>query len=525
MQNYNFLQVLIDSLPIPIFYKNREGQYVGCNRAFTELVGMTRQELVGKTVYDIGPKEIADTYFQKDNELLETPGVQVYEWKIKTSQGEIREVIFHKATFTDEEGGVAGLIGAIFDVTENKNMENALRQSETQLKTLVANVPGVIYRCANDPDWRMEYISQEIEALSGYPAGEFLNNSVRTYASIIYPDDRQMVDDIVQAGVSGKKPYTIEYRVCHSSGGIKWVYERGQGVFDPAGNFLYLDGVIIDITELKNTQEELRRAYEVLMNTQSQLVAAAKMEVVGKLASGVAHEVKNPLTTILMGIDYIRHEFQGAECENIQMVIRDMGEAVTRADRIIKELLDFSKTSELNLAAYPVNELLEKSLILVRFQLDKSRIKVNKDFDEHIPPVVVDENKLIQVCMNLFLNAIQAMPAQGVLTLRTYAKVLSESGDGVGHRRTDTFRIGEEAVFVEIEDTGCGIPQEVLESIFDPFVTTKRLQGGTGLGLSVVNNIILMHRGTVTVENKKDTGAKVTIRLKVASSQPESDRG
>lgn len=514
MDTYNFLQVLIDSLPIPVFYKNIQGQYIGCNRAFGDMIGLPREQLIGKTVYDVSSQEMADMYFQKDKELFEHPGMQVYEWKVRDQKGQLREVIFHKATFTNEAGELSGLIGAIFDITESKKMEDALRRSEQQLKMLVANVPGIIYRCANDPHWTVEYISDEVEAITGYPAAEFVNNRVRSYASVIHPDDQDMVDRIVQEGVEKKSAYTIEYRVLHAQGAVRWVYERGQGVFDDTGKLSCLDGVIMDITELKVAQGELRKTYEMLMKTQSQLVSAAKMEVVGKLASGVAHEVKNPLAIILMGIDYLRHELKGEQYKNIHAVGDDMREAAVRADRIVKELLDFSKASELTLSSCSIYDILEKSLFLVKYQMDKNRIELKKDIAQELPQVVVDENKIIQVFVNLFLNAVQAMGVKGTLTLKVYETKFSQASEGIGRRRGDHFYLGESVIVVEVSDSGSGIPQDVLENIFDPFVTTKRFQGGTGLGLSVVHNIVDMHKGVIKIENKKNRGVRATVMLK-----------
>ncbi len=515
MDTHTFLQVLIDALPIPVFYKDLSGRYTGCNRAFCDLIGRPREELVGRTVYDIAPVDIADTYFQKDRELFASGGIQVYEWKIRDQKGQVREVIFHKATFVNETGEPAGLIGAIFDITESKKMEDALRRSEQQFKTLVANVPGIIYRCANDPHWTMQYISDEIQTISGYPADEFVNNRVRSYASVIHPEDQAMVDRIVQEGVKKRQPYTIEYRIVHARGAARWVYERGQGVFDKKGKLNFLDGVILDMSELKTAQEELRRTYELLMKTQNQLVAAAKMEVVGKLASGVAHEVKNPLAIILMGIDYLRHELKGEKHKNIHAIGKDMHEAAVRADRIVNDLLDFSKASELTLSSCSIHEVLEKSLFLVKYQMDKNRIEFKKNLSPDLPQVVVDENKIIQVFVNLFLNGIQAVGPKGSLELMAYEKKFAEASEGIGRRRSDHFYLGEPVVVVEISDTGPGIPPDILENIFDPFVTTKRFQGGTGLGLSVVHNIVDMHKGVIKIENKKGGGVRATVMLKM----------
>lgn len=148
--------------------------------------------------------------------------------------------------------------------TERDSAEDALRESERKFRTLTANIPGAVYRCAHDSDWTMDFISEEIEAISGYPASDFIQNSVRTYAGIIHPDDRKMVKETVQEGILERAPYIIEYRIVRSDGAIRGVYEKGQAIFSGDGRFLWLDGVIFDITERKQAEEELAKYQEHL---------------------------------------------------------------------------------------------------------------------------------------------------------------------------------------------------------------------------------------------------------------------
>ena len=131
--------------------------------------------------------------------------------------------------------------------------DNEIRQSTNRYATLVANIPGAVYRCANDVYWTMEFISEQIEELTGYPATDFINNAVRSYNSVIHPDDVLKVVDAVNEGVKNHRSYTIEYRVQHKNGSAVWVYERGAGVYDEDGTLLWLDGIIFDFSRNRHT--------------------------------------------------------------------------------------------------------------------------------------------------------------------------------------------------------------------------------------------------------------------------------
>jgi signal transduction histidine kinase len=212
------------------------------------------------------------------------------------------------------------------------------------------------------------------------------------------------------------------------------------------------------------------------------------LEVVGTIASGVAHEVKNPLAIILQSIEYISKKVKGSD-ENVSLMIEDIKEAVERADKIIRGLLDFSGASKVNMDFENLNSVIDGSLRLIKSQLLQAHIEVIKNLEKDIPPIKMDKNKIEQALIDLFINAMHAMPNGGKLTVKTFYKELETQ---------------EKVVIVQIEDTGHGIPEDVLGKIFDPFFTTRRRQGGTGLGLSIVRNIVEQHNGKIEIQNKKE---------------------
>ncbi len=143
------------------------------------------------------------------------------------------------------------------DITEIKQTNQALCQSEERYHSLVSNLPGVVYRCHNDPDWTMEFLSEAMQDLCGYPVADFIHNQVRTYTSIIHPNDRGRVNTIIQLALDQRQPFELEYRIQHCDGSLRWVYERGQGIFSADGTLSYLDGVIFDISDRKRAEADL----------------------------------------------------------------------------------------------------------------------------------------------------------------------------------------------------------------------------------------------------------------------------
>ncbi len=255
---------------------------------------------------------------------------------------------------------------------------------------------------------------------------------------------------------------------------------------------------------------KLEQANQELRFTQLQLIQSAKLESVGRLAAGVAHEVKNPLATLLIGIDHLSDHFPSSD-KNIAVLLRDMDQAVKRADSVIRGMLDFSSPETLTMAPEDLNALIEQGLALVKHEMDRSHVTVERRLAPALPALMLDGPKMQQVFVNLFLNAVQAMPGGGTLTITTAVERLTTAGNGVGRRQTDRFKLGEPVVMAAIEDSGTGIPEEKLPNIFDPFFTTKPPGAGTGLGLTVTKKIIELHSGLIRVANRPGGGVQVVL--------------
>lgn len=274
--------------------------------------------------------------------------------------------------------------------------------------------------------------------------------------------------------------------------------------------------------KLKQLNSDLERKNEELRNIQLQLIQAEKMESIGRLAAGVAHEVKNPLAMIQLGVDYLNEGVEPTD-PNLPKILGRMQNAVKRADAIICGLVDFSSARQLDLEAIDLNDLVQHSLLLVKHEVTKKSINVKTEFEDSLPQVKLDHAKMEQVLINVLMNAIQASDDGGGLSIRTRSSILTEAERDRGARTVDQLRTGDQIVTLEIDDTGCGVPADKLDRIFDPFFTTKDTGQGTGLGLTVVKKIIDLHRGRIGIENREEGGARTTIILRAATQSPGSD--
>ena len=249
-----------------------------------------------------------------------------------------------------------------------------------------------------------------------------------------------------------------------------------------------------------------------LQTAQKQLMQAEKMETIGRLAAGVAHEVKNPLAIIQMGVDYLSQEM--SQDKDSVEVIKDIDDAVRRADNVILGLLDFSRDKKLELKQGSLNDVISSSLHLVDHELRQRNIKAETLLAENLPAMALDANKLQQVFINLFMNAVHAMDHNGELRISSEVKRLEEQSD-LARDSDGLFTINEQVIRVEVADTGPGIREQDKAKIFELFYTTKAVGEGTGLGLSVTRNIINLHHGTIDIANRPQGGASVVLMFKL----------
>ncbi|MBF0273711.1 MAG: PAS domain-containing protein [Nitrospinae bacterium] len=257
-QSENKYRTLIESLKDEYFFYSHDskGTFTYCSPSITGIIGYSDKEFQKhySTYLTDNPKN--SNVEELTNLCLQGKKQPPYEVEIFHKDGSVKTLLVLETPILNNNQGIIGVNGIAKDITLQKETERALKESHERFESIVSHIPGAVYRCANDKDWTMEYLSDAIKEISGYPSSDFTKN-IRSYASIIHPDDVSMVDDWVQKGVLQKEPFIMDYRIIHADGNVRWVSEEGQGLYNDDGTLICLNGVIIDSTEKKEKEEKM----------------------------------------------------------------------------------------------------------------------------------------------------------------------------------------------------------------------------------------------------------------------------
>ena len=378
-----------------------------------------------------------------------------------------------------------------------------LRESERTLTTLLGNLPGMAYRCRNDRDWTMTFVSGGCRELTGYEPSELINNAVVSYADLIHPEDREDVWRGVQEGVEARAPFRLLYRIVAKGGTEKWVWEQGVGVFAADGRLEALEGFVCDTTERKCAEEELQRAKEA---------AVEASRVKSEFLANMSHEIRTPMTAILGFAEVLadRGESDRVFVERLEAVaaIRRNGEFLLQ---IINDILDLSKIEAGRMTIERLRcsprDLLREVGSLFASRAATKGLRFEVTFDGAIPETIeTDPTRLRQILVNIVSNAIKFTETGEV---RLAAGVDAANGE------TPRLRI-------DVVDTGIGMTSEQQDRLFQPFTqadtSTTRKFGGTGLGLAISRRLACLLGGDVKiVESRPGHGTRIRVVVAAGS--------
>lgn len=520
-QNQKQLHAILNNTTAVVYVKDPQGHYLFINQRYKSLFNLLDVRILGHTDHDIFPANIAEVLRANDLRALNAEAPLEIE-EVVPLKDDPRTYLSVKFPLRDDSGKPYAVCGLSTDITERKRMEEALKVSQQRYDLIITGIEDGIW------DWNLDtnevYFSPHWKSMLGYAEDE-VKNTLSGWQDLLHPDDAERSTLTIQAFLEARRPvFELEHRLRHRDGTYRWILARGVAWRDATGRPVRLAGSHVDLTERKRAEEQLRHAntalgerqreltealadlkqtHAQLQSTQLQLIQAEKLDSIGKLAAGVAHEVKNPLQTMLMGLTYLTARFSNAD-EDVKLTCTDMRDAIRRADAIVRGLLQMSGNPNLDMAFEDINAVLEKALSLLTYSLNATRIMPVRRLDPSLPKVRLDLGKIEQVFINLLTNAIHAMPNGGTLYVSTFYEPAAESSDE---------HDSNGRVIIQIQDTGPGIPDDHLPRLFTPFFTTKQKGLGTGLGLSVTKSIVELHGGHIELLNAPEGGARVTVTL------------
>lgn len=472
---------LFETLQEGVYFTTPDGRLLDANPALVQMLGYaTKEELLGVNVLDLycDPSERSDLLKELDVGTM----VKAQEITLRRKDGKPIACLDTSTAIRDSFGRVVRYQGTLLDVTHRREMEKRLREEQEFARRMVECLPDSIV--VMDVHGRYTYVSPKIQEQLGYSPEELLGKSMGERSEA---EDRAEMTRVFEDVIAGKTSFSVvEYRTRHKDGSLRRFRATAGPLVDAEGRITGVVASARDVTELKQLEQ--------------QVIQSEKLAAMGQMIAGVAHELNNPLTAILGVTDLLRER---ATDEPTKRQVDLAHQQARRAAEIVQNLLAFARPPALKKSRVSLNDLVRRTLQLHEYALRVNNITVDFAPDPGLPPVLADSNQIVQVLLNLMINAEQAVrESKDRGTLRVQ----------VGQR----FDPSGASAWVSFQDDGPGIPPDILSKIFDPFFTTKRPGRGTGLGLSICLAIVKEHGGSIDVESTPGHGALFTVRLPLA---------
>ena len=465
------------------FAFDRDLRYIYWNRASEELTGISAKDALGKHLYDIFPKD-EQTKKAEEVYLKVLKGKQPQHFVNEYQLGD-KHFFFEISAYPTNDG----LSVFVKDATNRRLTEEELRKSEAKYRTLIGRLREGVYQ--TDLNGTYITLNDAGARILGFDSPDQVIGKYKTIDLYYDLSDRAKI--IEEIGGTGF--FVGEVRAKRRDGSVIWMSVNNSRTLDEEGNMVGYEGTFSDITERKQAEENERKL-------QHELSVASRLASIGELASGVAHEINNPLTSV---IGFSQMLMAKDIPEDAKEYLKIINENAERVAKIVKNLLTFARQRKPGKERVDMNSLISRVVELRAYEMKTHNIEVTTEFAPDLPSTMADGGQLQQVFLNIILNAEQAIMTahnKGNLLIKTEAK---------GNR-----------IRISFKDDGPGIASENLDRIFHPFFTTKPVGEGTGLGLSLSYGIIKAHKGKIYAESTVGQGATFVVELPIVSSeQPE----
>jgi PAS domain S-box-containing protein len=488
------LQIVIDSIPQRVFWKDRSSVYLGCNRSFARDAGMDDPALlVGRNDFELVWKATAHLYVADDRLVMESnaPKVDIEE-PMTFADGRTTWLRTSKVPLRDASGAVFGVLGTYEDITEERQAAIDLQESEDRFRATFEQAAVGIAHVGTDG--RFLRVNQKLCEMVGYTREELL---ARKFQEITHPADLEADVENVRRMLAGEiQAYSMEKRYIRKDGTDARIALTVSLAHDAEGRPKYFISVIEDI-------EPRRRAEEQEARLRDQLEQVQKMESVGQLAGGIAHDFNNLLTAILGFCELILSD----EDTSHRSELEEIKHAGERAAALTRQLLAFSRKQVFQLELLDLNAAVVSMETMLR-RLIGEDVRLTSTLSSEIGPVRADPSQIEQVLLNLAVNARDAMPGGGVLRIET-SNVDVDEALAAAHAPCAPGRF----VVLTVSDTGCGMDSGIRRRVFEPFFTTKPKGKGTGLGLATVYGIVKQSGGFVSFSSELRKGTSFRVYL------------
>jgi PAS domain S-box-containing protein len=487
----DYMENLIEHANVPMVVWTPDFRITRFNRAFERLTGLKAKAVIGKDLEILFPKETREKSMSYMRTALRGARWEVVEMPVLNVQENVKTVLWNISTiYAEDRKTPTAIIAQGQDITERKQAEEALRESEEMARSMLDNAAMGIYLLQNK---KFLYVNPTFEKIMGYTSAEIVGQEAINY---VHPSDRGIVRIKAMENLKGMSALPYEFRALRKDGKQIWIMERVTSIRYKGRRAVIAS--FMETTEHRKAEVDLEQAYEELKTAHERMVQSEKLRAMGEMASGIAHDFNNMLAVILGRTQLVIDDVKD---DKVKKGIQIIEQAALDAAKTVKRLQDFARIRvEHPFESLDVNQVVEGVLNMVEprvIELEQTKgiaIKVEQELGK-VGQVSGDAAELREALLNILFNAMDAMPTGGKLTVKSWQE--------------------EDWVQISIKDTGVGIPDKVKSRVFEPFFSTKASKG-SGLGLSVTYGIIARHGGMLKFDSEVGKGTTFYIRLPLA---------